>query len=48
VVVGYYEHHLVRTAKDWKVDSMKFTATLIEGNKDLPKMGMDTVKAGRE
>lgn len=45
-VMGYYEHHLVKTAQGWKVDRMKFTATLIEGNNDLPKTAMDAVKAG--
>lgn len=44
-VMGYYEHHLVRTAGRWKVDRMKFTATLIDGNNDLPKMAMAAVKA---
>jgi len=43
-VVGYYEHHLIKTAQGWKVDRMKFTATLIDGNKDLPTMAMEAVK----
>ena len=44
-VMGYYEHHLIKTVEGWKVDRMKFTATFIEGNQDLPKMAMDAVKA---
>jgi hypothetical protein len=37
-VMGSYEHHLVRTSRGWKVDKMKFNATLIEGNPDLPEL----------
>jgi len=44
-VMGYYDHHLVKTVQGWKVDQMKFTVTLIEGNHDLPNMAMDAVKA---
>ncbi len=43
-VMGYYEHHLVRTITGWKVDRMKFNATLIEGNSELPKLAMEVVK----
>jgi fermentation-respiration switch protein FrsA (DUF1100 family) len=35
-VIGYYNHHLMKTSAGWKVDQMKFTPTLIEGNMDLP------------
>lgn len=43
-VVGFYNHHLVKTAAGWKVDRMKFTATMIDGNTDLPKLAMENVK----
>lgn len=43
-VMGYYEHHLIKTAQGWKVDRMKFTATLVDGNNDLPKMATDAAK----
>ncbi len=44
-VMGRYEHHLVRTARGWKVDRMKFIVTLTLGNDDLPNMATDAVKA---
>jgi hypothetical protein len=43
-VMGHYEHHLVRSLTGWKVDRMKFDATLIEGNSELPKLAMEAVK----
>lgn len=45
LVVGYYEHHLVREADGWKVDRMKFTSTMIFGNTDLPDLAAKAVKA---
>ena len=45
-VIGYYEHHLKKIGDRWKVDRMKFTATIIEGNNDLPKLAMEAVKSG--
>lgn len=44
LVMGYYEHHLVRTNAGWKIDKMKFNSTLIDGNSDLPQMAMEIVK----
>ncbi|HWR25614.1 MAG TPA: nuclear transport factor 2 family protein [Methanosarcina sp.] len=44
LVMGYYEHHLIRTSAGWKIDRMKLTATLIDGNTQLPQMAMETVK----
>ncbi len=35
-VHGFYNYHLVKTKAGWKVDGMKFTKTLIEGNPKLP------------
>ena len=43
-VVGYYNHHLVKTSLGWKVDQMKFTPTLIEGNADLPRLARESAK----
>lgn len=43
-VVGFYNHHLVKTESGWRVDKMKFTATMIDGNLNLPKMAIDAVK----
>ncbi len=43
-VMGFYNHHLVKTAKGWRVDRMKLTTTLIEGNNDLPKLAAEAVK----
>lgn len=45
LVVGHYEHHLVRQAGGWKVDRMKFTSTMIFGNTDLPELAAEAVKA---
>lgn len=43
-VVGFYEHHLVKTEKGWRVKEMKFTATLVDGNLELPKFAVENVK----
>lgn len=43
-VVGYYDHHLMKTSLGWRVDQMKFTPTLIEGNTDLPRMAKESAK----
>lgn len=43
-VVGFYEHHLIKTPNGWLVDKMKFTATIIDGNLDLPKLATENVR----
>ena len=43
-VVGYYNHHLVKTSLGWKVDQIRFTPTLIEGNADLPRLAKESAK----
>lgn len=45
-VVGFYNHHLIKTQNGWRVDKMKFTATIIDGNLDLPKSAVENVKKG--
>lgn len=47
-VVGFYEHRLVRTEAGWRVSEMKFTATIIDGNTDLPKLAMENVKREKQ
>lgn len=42
-LIGYYGHHLIRTGEGWKVDKMKFTPTVIEGNTDLPRLAREAV-----
>ncbi len=37
IVRGHYNHHLVKTDKGWKVDTMKLTATIVTGNNKLLK-----------
>jgi hypothetical protein len=37
-VMGYYEHHLIKTDSGWKIDKMKFNLTLIQGNKKLAEL----------
>lgn len=43
-VVGFYEHRLLKTKHGWRVDRMKLTATLVDGNNDLPKLAEEAVK----
>ena len=45
IVMGHYEHHLVRLNQAWKIDRMKLIATLIDGNMDLPLIAMEAIKA---
>lgn len=46
LVMGYYEHHLARTSAGWKIDVMKFMATIIDGNTELPQMAVQRVADG--
>ncbi|MCP4290320.1 MAG: nuclear transport factor 2 family protein, partial [bacterium] len=43
-VHGFYNSHLVKTTAGWKVDAMKFTKTLIEGNLKLPEIAQKRVQ----
>jgi hypothetical protein len=43
-VSGYYHHDLIRTQQGWKISGMELTATIIEGNMDLPKLAMDRLR----
>ncbi len=43
-VHGFYNSHLVKTTAGWKVDAMKFTKTLIEGNLKLPVIAQKRVQ----
>jgi SnoaL-like domain len=45
LVVGHYEHHLIRLKQAWRVDKMKLIATLIDGNMNLPQMAMQAARA---
>jgi SnoaL-like domain len=47
IVRGFYDHHLVKTANGWKIDRMKLTVTLIEGNTEIPRLAQQKVKAIR-
>ncbi len=39
-VIGFYEHHLIKTDKGWKIDKMKCTAVSVTGVEVLKKLGV--------
>jgi len=39
-VIGFYDHHLVRTGEGWKMDKMKFTAVSVTGVEVLKSLGV--------
>jgi len=39
-VIGFYDHHLVRTDTGWKMDRMKCTAVSVTGVDVLKKLGV--------
>ncbi len=40
-VYGTYEHHLLRSGGQWKIDEMTLMFTFMEGDLDLPKIAME-------
>lgn len=55
IVRRFYDHHLIKTAKNGrKVDKMKLTVALVEGNTDIPRLaqqgsnGFDTKSQSAE
>ncbi len=41
IVMGHFEHHLLKMENQWKVDKMKLIVTYIGGNKDLPELARE-------
>ena len=41
VVVGLYEHHLIRTASGWQIDQMRFDFKYMTGNASLPEIAQN-------
>lgn len=41
MVVGMYNHHLLKRNELWKVDQMRFTFKFMDGNADLPRLARE-------
>lgn len=39
-VIGFYDHHLIKTDEGWKIDKMKCTAVSVTGTDVLKKLGV--------
>lgn len=46
-VIGTYNHHLTKTVRGWRVDTMRFNLKIVEGNTDLPRLAQEAVQRNR-
>ena len=45
IVIGNYEHHLIKASDQWKIDQMKFYLKFMDGNMNLPQLAQEKIKS---